>query len=131
MIFIDANVPMYLIGADHPNKLAARRLVERAAAARERLVTDTEVYQEILHRFTAIDRRDAIDPAFEALSAIANEVYPVTRDDVFRARRLVLSTARLAARDAIHIAVMERNGVDRIMSFDASFDAVPGIRRET
>ena len=27
MIFIDSNVPMYLVGADHPNKAIARQLL--------------------------------------------------------------------------------------------------------
>ncbi len=70
MIFVDSNIPMYLIGADHPNKPIARRIVERALADGERLVTDVEVFQEILHRYVTINRRDAIDVAFEALSSI-------------------------------------------------------------
>ncbi|HEY0553837.1 MAG TPA: hypothetical protein VGG20_06185 [Thermoanaerobaculia bacterium] len=44
MIFIDSNIPMYLIGADHPNKLRSQQVVERAVEARERLVTDAEVF---------------------------------------------------------------------------------------
>jgi predicted nucleic acid-binding protein len=35
----------------------------------------------------------------------------------------------MAARDALHVAVMERHGVSRIMSFDRGFDIVPGIER--
>lgn len=54
---------MYLIGADHPNKIDARRLLERAIVDGDVLVTDAEVFLEILHRFTAINRRDAISPA--------------------------------------------------------------------
>ena len=50
MIFLDTNVPMYLVGADHPHKADAQRLLERAAGSRERLVTDVEVFQEMLHR---------------------------------------------------------------------------------
>jgi predicted nucleic acid-binding protein len=33
------------------------------------------------------------------------------------------------ARDAVHLAVMRRHGVRRILSFDAGFDAEPGIER--
>ena len=33
------------------------------------LLTDAEVLQEILHRYVAINRRDAIQPAFDALLA--------------------------------------------------------------
>jgi predicted nucleic acid-binding protein len=35
----------------------------------------------------------------------------------------------VSARDAVHVAVMERRGVGLILSFDPGFDAVPGIRR--
>lgn len=68
MIFIDSNVPMYLVGATHPNKVLARRILENWIAHDERLVTDVEVLQEILHRYVAIARREAILPAFEALT---------------------------------------------------------------
>jgi uncharacterized protein len=30
VIFVDSNVPMYLVGAAHPNKETARTLLERA-----------------------------------------------------------------------------------------------------
>lgn len=42
MIFIDSNVPMYLVGAAHPSKNAAQRLLERVIADGERLVTDAD-----------------------------------------------------------------------------------------
>lgn len=50
MIFIDSNIPVYLVGAPHPHKADAQRLLERSIAERARLVTDAEVLQEILHR---------------------------------------------------------------------------------
>lgn len=63
MIFVDSNVPMYLVGAPHPNKVEALRLLEAAVVGRERLVTSAEVLQEILHRYVAIERRDALHAA--------------------------------------------------------------------
>jgi uncharacterized protein len=128
VIFVDSNIPMYLIGTFHPHKSDARRLLESAIAAGDRLVTNVEVYQEILHRFVAIDRRPAIQPAFDALNAIVDEVFPIDLRDVERAKAVVYGK-RLSARDAIHLATMERHGVKRIMTFDAGFDAVPGIER--
>ena len=71
MIFVDSNVPMYLVAADDPHKADAQPLLERAIADGDRLVTDVEVLQEILHRYVAIDRRDAIQPAFDAILATA------------------------------------------------------------
>jgi predicted nucleic acid-binding protein len=129
VILLDANVPMYLVGADHPNKVATRRMLERAATDRERLVTDAEVFQEILHRYVAIARRDAIQPAFDALNAVVDEVFAVDAGAVERAKDLVLGYTRLSARDALHVATMQAHGIGRIMSFDAAFDVVPGITR--
>ena len=58
---------MYLVGAGHPHKTDAQQLLEQCIADHERLVTSAEVLQEILHRYVAIDRRDAIQPAFDGL----------------------------------------------------------------
>jgi hypothetical protein len=129
VIFVDSNVPMYLVGADHPHKADARRLLESAIANGERLVTDAEVLQEILHRYVAIDRRDAIQAAFDALLGVVDEVRPIERADVERAKAIVLGHSRLSARDAVHLAVMARERIARIMSFDAGFDGFPGVTR--
>ena len=129
MIFVDSNIPMYLVGAAHPNKSAAQRLLTRCIAAGERLVSDAEVLQEILHRYVAIRRPDAIQPAFDALLGVADAIYPVEREDVERAKALLLGVTPLSARDALHVAVMRRHDVTRLLSFDAGFDAVPGIER--
>ena len=96
MILVDAHVPMYLIGADHPNKTTTLRMLERAATDRERLVTDAEVFQEILHRYVAIGRRDAIQPAFDALNAVVDDVFAI---DARAAKDLVLGYNRLSARE--------------------------------
>ena len=129
MILIDSNIPMYLVGAAHPNKDAARRLIEVSIDAGETLVTDAEVFQELLHRYVAIDRRDAIGPAFDILAALADVTYPVDFDLVDRARLLLQGQAGLSARDAIHVAVMQREAISTVMSFDRGFDGVAGIRR--
>lgn len=129
MIFVDSNIPMYLIGAAHRHKIDAQRLLERCIADGQKLVTDAEVFQEILHRYVAINRRDAIQPAFDALHGVVDEVYPVTPENIERARTIVLGRSALSARDAIHIATMERHGVRTVLSFDADFDRMPGITR--
>ena len=120
---------MYLIGAPHPHKAEAQVLLERFIAARERLVTDAQVLQEILHRYTAINRREAIGPAIQATLDIADEVFAIEQRDVMRAAEIVQNPALLSARDAIHVAVMERHGVRSVLSFDADFDRWPGIKR--
>jgi uncharacterized protein len=129
MIFIDSNIPMYLVGAAHAHKVDAQRLLERSIAAGERLVTSAEVLQEILHRYVAVERRDAIQPALDAVLGVVDEVFPIELVDVEQAKRVLDGTPALSARDALHIAVMRRREVNRIMSFDSGFDGVPGIER--
>jgi predicted nucleic acid-binding protein len=128
VIFVDSNIPMYLVGSEHPNKGATRRLLERAIATGEILVTDAEVLQEILHRYAAIARLDAIEPASLALLDVVDIVFPVERLDVEHARPLVTDTG-MCARDAIHVAIMRRHGVDQILTFGLGFDGVDGVER--
>jgi uncharacterized protein len=129
MIFVDSNIPMYLVGAAHPNKARARTLLEAAIADGERLVTDAEVLQEILHRFAEIRRLDAIQPAFDATLGVVDEIYPIELADVTKARDVLVSGFGLSARDALHVAVMRRYDVSRVLSFDVDFDRYPGIAR--
>lgn len=129
MIFVDSNVPMYLVGAPHPHKHDARRMLEGLVSEGETLATDAEVFQEILHRYTAIGRRDAIQPAFDALSRLVDQVFSVDGEAVDAAKELVLGHLDLSARDAIHAAIMQQHGLDTILSFDRDFDRLPGITR--
>lgn len=129
MTLVDSNIPMYLVGGEHPLKAEARRLVEASLREGERLVTDAEVLQEILRRYVAINRRDFIQPAFDALLGVVDEILPIEAANVERAKEIVLGKRKLSARDALHLAIMERGGIERILSFDTGFDGYPGVTR--
>jgi len=129
VILVDSNIPMYLVGSSHPHKSDAQRWLEKLVSDRERLVTDAEVLQEILHRYVAINRRDAIQPAFDALLGIVDQVLAVDRGIAERAKEIVLGYRQLSARDAVHLAVMEHHGIERILTFDSGFDGFPGMTR--
>jgi len=130
-MFIDSNIPMYLVGATHPNKTTAQHILETCIAKQVRLSTDVEVFQEILHRYGAIHRREAIQPAFDVLSGIVDEIFPIEQQDILMAKDIMLGHDRLSARDAIHIAVLTHHGISQIFSFDSGFDRYPGISRIT
>ena len=129
MILIDSNVPMYIVGASHPNKVAALRILEKAIMDSQRLVTDAEVFQEILHRYISINRREVIQPAFDVLLALVDAVLAVDQEAVLEAKQIVQGYPKLSARDALHLAVMRLHGIDRILSFDSGFDGIRGITR--
>ena len=129
MIFVDSNVPMYIAGTPHPNQDRAIDLTRELVLSGERLITSVEVYQEILHRYTAIRRPQAIDLAFGALDRLVEEVLSYGMPEIYAARAQLATNANISARDALHAAVMQAAGCSRVLSFDAGFDDCPGIAR--
>jgi len=129
VIFVDANIPMYLIGAPHPNRQRGSLLIRQVEQLGVPLVTDAEVFQEICHRYSAQGRREFIQPGFDALSQLTDHVFPIEFRNVQDAKDLMASHRQVSARDALHVAVMRHHGVEQVMSFDSGFDAIPGIHR--
>ncbi len=67
--------------------------------------------------------------AFYALTGVVDEIFPIEAADVERAKEIVYGTECLSSRDALHVAIMERHKVKKIMSFDEGFDGYPGVDR--
>ena len=120
---------MYLVGEQHPNRTRIAGLLARLVLSGEQLVTDAEVYQEVLPRYAALGRLEAATLAFEYLDRLVSQVFSFGRGEVLEAKLVLDSAPRLSARDAIHLAVMRRAGVNRILSFDRGFDAFPEVER--
>jgi predicted nucleic acid-binding protein len=127
-IFIDANIPMYVGGAPHPLKVPSLEVMRLAQLAPDAFVTDAEVLQEILHRYKATNRWSVGSVVFETfLEAMRGRIAPMLVQDVELAASLSTSYVVLSARDSIHLAVMQRLGVTRIVTTDAGFQGLPGI----
>jgi predicted nucleic acid-binding protein len=120
---------MYAGGADHPLRLPSLRLLEHVAAGRVRAVTSAEVIQEILHRFTALDRRDVGAVMAEQALDLFAPVLPVTHTVMQRMPGLTRRYPALAARDLVHVATCLSEGLETIVSTDRGFDRVAGIVR--
>lgn len=118
---------MYLVGTPHPNRDAIERYLR--SHPDETYVTSAEVYQEIIHRFVAIQRREAIDDCFALLDDLTQQVFSVTKRDVERARVIASEQHRLSGRDCLHVAIMEHYDVPRILTCEADFDYWTGIHR--
>jgi len=129
VIFIDSNVPVYLVGAPHQNRDLAFAALDRLARAGERMVTSAEVMQELLHLYSHRRAPEAMQRALDVLRGLADEVYPVEAEDVERAHAVLRANADFSSRDALHVAVMQRRGVTRILSYDRDFDRIATIER--
>jgi len=129
MVFIDSNIPMYVAGREHPHRDPSRRFLARVQRGEVEGCTSTEVLQEILYRYSALHRRDLARQVYDLFVQICPTVFDVTLADTDRARDLLLELDRVSARDAVHAGVMINHGVERIATFDAGFDTVPGLSR--
>jgi predicted nucleic acid-binding protein len=74
------------------------------------------VLQEILNRYATINRLDAIPPAFDVLLGVVGEVFPVHAEAVDRAKTILFGKKRISARDALHVAVMQLEGISEILT---------------
>ncbi|MDE2678829.1 MAG: type II toxin-antitoxin system VapC family toxin [Gemmatimonadota bacterium] len=128
-VFVDSNIPMYVAGAEHPNRGPATRFLESAGDAGLDLCTSTEVLQEILYRYTVLGRADLADRVYDLFVALIPEIFSVTLADTDLAKRILLSTPGLSARAAVHAGVMLSRDVNRMATFDRGFDRIEGIER--
>lgn len=128
-VFLDANIVMYAIGTAHPLREPCRRALELAVAQRAPLVTDSEVLQEILHRYFSIRRPDVAKVAYRSIIRLCIEILSVTESHTSRALALLLERPGVSPRDAIHVATMESAGIRRILSTDTHFDTLSEVER--
>ncbi len=129
MVFVDSNVPMYVAGRDHPLRDPARRFLERARSAEVDICTSTEVFQEILYRYSALKRLDLAASVYDLFVQLCPTVLPVTLADTDRAKAFLVTLPGVSVRDAVHAAVMLNHDISEIATFDGGFDAFDGVRR--
>ena len=111
-VFIDANVPIYASGGDHPLKEPCAHILRGVAQDPRPFATDSEVLQELLHRYLALERWEL---GREVLRAFAETMHgriePVHAEDVLTASELADRYPGVSSRDLVHAAVMQRMGV--------------------
>jgi predicted nucleic acid-binding protein len=128
-VFLDANIPMYAAGGEHEYRAPCQVVLRRVVAGELAGLTNTEVHQEILHRYLSIGLSDKAREVSADFEIMVPWVLGVSLEDIRVARNLLASYPKLPARDLIHVAVMLNNGVTRIISADRHFDEVPQVLR--
>lgn len=136
-LFLDANVPTYAVGRDHPLKEPCKEIVSLAARYPHAFFTNAEVLQEMMHRYLSSGRfADGKQAVLDFSVVMRGSIEAVTAADMERALELADRYATrpgsgLAARDVLHAAVMLRTGSKKIVSADRDFDELTpeGIER--
>ena len=128
--FIDTNIPIYAGGADHPYKAPCLQILRIVALHPRLFFTDSEVMQEILHRYRSSGRWVLGRDIFQSFAETMHDrVEPVFLEDVELACDLADGHPEASSRDLVHAAVMKRLRIDRIVSADTDFDKLPGLER--
>ena len=124
-VFIDANVPIYAAGGDHPYKEPCARILRILADDPQPFVTDSEVLQELMHRYLASGRWTLGREVVRAFAkAMRGRIQAVHAEDVTLAAELADRHPEVSTRDLVHAAVMQRLGVERIISADTDFERI-------
>ena len=127
--FLDANLIMYALGGPHPLKESCKKVLEKIRSEEIRSVTNTEVLQEILHRYFSIGKPDIAEIAYHGVTKLCISIFPVTLAETNTALELMKGNPSITSRDAIHAATMIHNAITQIISTDTHFDSIPGIKR--
>lgn len=130
-ILLDVNVPVYAAGQIHPYKEACVWVMTEIAEGRLAVAIDTEMIQEILYRYGVLQRWAIAVAVATHLLDLVPTVYPVLPADARLAIELFgrYAPQGVKARDLLHVAVMQNNGLTKILSTDEHFDRVEGVTR--
>ena len=131
LALLDVSVPMYAAGQEHPLKEACAWIMREIAEGQFDVAIDTEIIQEILYRYGALQRWEIATTMATNLLDLVPDVYPVLPADAHLAIEIFRSYAPLGvkARDVLHAAIMKNNSITRIISTDHHFDRIEGITR--
>lgn len=125
-LFLDTNVILYANVEDPRYTAPCQAILEAVVEGRIEATTSAAVIEELLH--LELRGRPA---GLEGLARDAHEllgpVLPVT-DEVI-ARALAMRPSPMGAKDRVHVATCQVNGLTALASADAHFDGVDGLAR--
>ncbi len=128
--FIDANVPIYAAGRDHPYKEPCALILSMVAEHPDSFITDAEVLQELLHRYLASRRWELGREVLQNFSELMHDrIEPVFEEDIHLAAQLADHHPTVSARNLVHTALMQRLGSVQIIASDTDFDRLPHVTR--
>lgn len=128
-VFVDSVVLLLAFGRDHPQRHSCRALVEAARTDHLEVNLSVEAVQEVVfHRMRVSGR----EPALAVGRAVRGFATLHAFDAAVLDRALeLMAVAPIRGRDAVHAATALLAGFDHIVTVDADFVAVPGLRTLT
>lgn len=126
--YVDANVFLYMMGAEHRYREPCRRIVRLLGERRVHGEISVLVLQEIVHHRRRRDDANATSRARD-VAALCEAVHDFTIDDLQRALGLVDRHPELTTFDAVHAGIAMGRNLGVVLSADRDFDAIQELRR--
>ena len=118
---------MYAAGKESPQRLPCQRFLERIVNGEgPAACTDTEVLQEILHRYRTLKIPEIGFQLFDAVTHLGIPILAVTDRVMAEARRLLEDHPLLSTRDCVHLGVMWEHGSRKCSRTTAASRKFPG-----
>lgn len=128
-VYLDAAIFVHALGEDAELRAACRDVLFRVRDKGLTGQTSVLTVEEVVHvRNRRLGDRGRAAREGQAIGSMV-ALHDVTRADLDRAIALFADHPSLDPRDAVHVAVAERLRTSAVLSTDADFDPVPGVRR--
>ena len=126
-LYIDSNIFLYSIIMDPRYGKPCAKIIEDIYAKRVKALISSIVLLEVANALRKY-RVPNLSERVKGILSLPLRVAEVSIDDVLRAIELS-ERLKLSPYDALHVAVMDREGVNRIVTVDKDFDKVGWITR--
>lgn len=128
MIVLDTTVLVYAVGAVHPLAEGCRALVEAVGEERIQATTTAEAIQEFVHVRAKRRTRPDATALGRAYLDLLSPLLPVDAEVLGAGLRLYERHTKLGAFDAVLAAAALRSEAEALVSADAAFGSVKGLR---
>ena len=130
MIFIDTNIFMYAAGAEHSYKAPCVEFLERVVAARQaaEYAINTEVLQEVLHRYNATGKKQLGFEIYDLIVNLQLTIHPIELQDLHMAKQMMLKYPQLSTRDCVHLGMAVRRDFEIFVTCDHGFVVVDELQ---
>ena len=130
-VFLDSNVFMYAVGAEHVYKAPCLHILSDVEAGKLTAVINTEIIQEMLYRYGHIGLPNKGIQICQTILEYPIDIMSVTVADARQAVKLFSTyhSSGIKSRDVIHVATMQNNHITHLISADKEFDRLPSVTR--
>lgn len=129
MKLVDTNIIMYAVGKPHSYKGPCKDILQKIVHGIISANINVEVMQELLYVYDSRgERKKGLNVIKENLVLFPHP-FAIGKDEIIKARDLMVKYNTLTTRDAIHSAVIINSKLEGIISTDKDFDTVKEITR--